>query len=151
MSSNPIDPVSDRSAEWNEAWKSVRRLADARRTVAESAGAHNASVAGLNGATRASRLAIDPRADDIPSISMQAQLDFAEIISASTALRTAQPDLEAWTNAKSDLVQTHGQSIGDSPGAGALHVRLDAGNAGDVVHRPDLPSPRWASCSSNAA
>jgi hypothetical protein len=107
MSSNPIDPVSDRSAEWNEAWKSVRRLADARRTVAESAGAHNASVAGLNGATRASSLAIDPRADDISSISMQAQLDFAEIISASTALRTAQPDLEAWTNAKSDLVQTH--------------------------------------------
>jgi hypothetical protein len=107
MSSNPIDPVSDRSAEWNEAWKSVRRLADARRTVAESAGAHNASVAGLNGATRASKLAVDPRADDIPSISMQAQLDFAEIVSASTALRTAQPDLEAWTNAKSDLVQTH--------------------------------------------
>jgi hypothetical protein len=107
MSSNPIDPVSDRSAEWNEAWKSVRRLADARRTVAESAGAHNASVAGLNGATRASKLAVDPRADDIPSISMQAQLDFAEIVSASTALRAAQPDLEAWTNAKSDLVQTH--------------------------------------------
>ena len=107
MSSNPIDPVSDRSAEWNEAWKSVRRLAGARRTVVESAVTHRGSIAGPNSASRVSSPVVDPGTEDIRFISAQAQYDFAEIVSASAALRNAQPDLEAWSIPKGDLAQTH--------------------------------------------
>jgi hypothetical protein len=81
MSSNPVGPVSANSAEWDEAWTSVRRLAEARQSVVKG--------------------------DDILFISEQAQQDFSEIESASAALRDAQPDLEAWSIPKVDVVQTH--------------------------------------------
>jgi hypothetical protein len=105
MSSNPIDPVSANSSEWNEAWKSVRRLADARRGVLEGAATQNGSF-DSNTSNRSSRTAVDPATDDILFISAQAQHDLAEIESASAVLRIAQPDLEAWSSPNMEAVST---------------------------------------------
>jgi hypothetical protein len=107
MSSNRIDPVSTSSPEWNEAWKSLRRLAGVRRRVIERTVVQHGSSTAPNADHRSSRGAVDPGGDDILFISAQAQHDFAEIEGALAALRHAQPDLEAWSIARTDAVQAH--------------------------------------------
>ena len=103
MLSNPTSP---NGAESNEAWKFVRRLAGERQRVIEGTDAHNDSTAIPSVPSPLFALAGDPGTDDILFISEQAQHHFAEIERASTALRSAQPDLEAWSISNIEAVQT---------------------------------------------
>ena len=107
MSSNMVGPVSKNGPEWNEAWKSIQRLADTRQSVVEGAIIHGGPPIGLERPNTSSAAAARADSDDILFISEQAQRDFAEIASASATLRKAQPDLEVWSVAKIETAQPH--------------------------------------------
>jgi hypothetical protein len=104
VSNNSLEPLSHGTT-WDEAWKSVRRLAKARQGLTDRSAAPEGTIA-LKAGNPSSSFARNHAADEIVVLSDRAQHAFAEIESASTALRNAQPDLEPWFDAKIAVVQT---------------------------------------------
>ena len=96
---NALGPTTRDTAEWNNAWEVVRRLAAARRDalheMKESDQSAGADGAGLDVA-RASILSEPAMGQSVVADSGQYARAIAEIEQASAALRRAEPALEEW-------------------------------------------------------
>jgi hypothetical protein len=116
---NNPGPTSRDTAEWDNAWDAVRRLAAARRVAmhdsrkSDQTGRIGAMAAGIVLAPGAS--AQDPLPSPAVTDSGQYARAVAEIEQASAALRRAEPALEAWPPEPARVPETSGHTESRHP------------------------------------
>ena len=97
MSKNKLlrSPARD-SAEWNNAWATVSRLAEARQTALHDMRLDHPTTSVLHPMTDRLNDAAGSRTKTNPNDQGQLERAIAEIEQASAALKSAEPALEAW-------------------------------------------------------
>jgi D-serine deaminase-like pyridoxal phosphate-dependent protein len=99
MSNNAAGPTTRDSAEWNNAWEVVRRLAAARRDALHDMKSSDLSARATDTGTHVTRAPIlseHAPGHSVVADSGQYARAIAEIEQASAALRRAEPALEEW-------------------------------------------------------